>query len=45
MTDRARKLVVHAGFVEAQEQPVLYEPVDLSTGERAVDEMSGGAAV
>ena len=32
-------------FVETQEQPVLYKPVDLLTVERAVDEVSVGAAV
>jgi hypothetical protein len=32
-------------FVEAQEQPVLYKPVDLLTVERAVDEVSVGAVV
>jgi CheY-like chemotaxis protein len=32
-------------FLDAQEQPVLYKPVDLFTVERAVDEVSVGAAV
>lgn len=31
-------------FLDAQEQPVLYKPVDLLTVERAVDEVSVGAA-
>jgi hypothetical protein len=32
-------------FLDAQGQPVLYEPIDLLTVERAVDEVSVRAAV
>jgi CheY-like chemotaxis protein len=32
-------------FLDGQDQPVLYKPVDLLTVERAVDEVSVGAAV
>jgi hypothetical protein len=31
-------------FLDAQDQPVLYKPVDLLTVERAVDEVSLGVS-
>jgi signal transduction histidine kinase/ActR/RegA family two-component response regulator len=52
-TSAARVIFVTGGvtdeasrrFLDGQDQPVLYKPVDLLTVERAVDEVSIGAAV